>query len=323
MSFNTFVYIEIGGTGGRAFRPMYAQFLKEASSILEKPGLREAAEIFEDSADAWSEIVRADLRQKIRQCHQIEEKAFKILSKYGKMKGGIKVRKVECDDILKKLRSLSNPKAVEGMAKYGINPKNAYGVSIPNLRKMAKEIKRNHLLAQQLWASSVHEARILATMVDDPKMMTDKQIEGWVRGFYSWDICDQCCNNLFKKTKFAYQKAVAWSSGEEEFVKRAGFVLMACLAVSDKKTGGKQFERFLPIIKREVTDNRTYVKKAVNWALRQIGKRNLNRKAIETAKEIHKIDSRSAKWIASDAIRELTSEAVQERLQGKKVEAKK
>ncbi len=211
------------------------------------------------------------------------------------------------------------------MAKYGINPKNAYGVSIPNLRKMAKKIKRDHLLSQQLWASSVHEARILATMIDNPKMVTDKQIERWVRGFYSWDICDQCCNNLFKKTKFAYQKAVAWSSREEEFVKRAGFVLMACLAVSDKKTDGKQFERFLFIIKREAIDNRTYVKKAVNWALRQIGKRNLNlnRKAIETTKEIRKMDSRSAKWIASDAIRELTSEAIQKRLQGKKSGGKK
>ena len=227
-----------------------------------------------------------------------------------------KVGKAEYDDILKKLKSLAKPESVEGMAKYGITAKSAYGVSIPNLRKIAKEIGVNHDLAQQLWASDIRETRILASMVDDPKMVTEKQMERWVKDFDYWEICDQCCMNLFEKTKLAYQKCVEWSSREEEFVKRAGFVLMARLAVSDKKADDKQFERFLPLIKREATDNRNFVKKAVNWALRQIGKRNLtlNGKAIETAKEIQKMDSRSAKWIASDAIRELTSERVQERL---------
>jgi 3-methyladenine DNA glycosylase AlkD len=230
-----------------------------------------------------------------------------------------KVEKIQYDNILKKLKSLSNPRAVEGMAKYGITPDRVCGVSIPNLRKMAKEIGKNHDLAQQLWASGIHEALILASMIDDPTMVTGEQMESWAVDFDSWDICDQCCSNLFDKTEFAYQKAVEWSSREGEFVKRAGFVLMACLAVHDKKAEDKQFERFLSIVKREATDNRNYVKKAVNWALRQIGKRNLNlnRKAIETAKEIQKIHSRSAKWIASDAIRELKSKAVQERLVGK------
>jgi 3-methyladenine DNA glycosylase AlkD len=228
-----------------------------------------------------------------------------------------KVGDVEYDNILKKLKTLSNSKAVEGMAKYGITAKSTYGVSIPNLRKIAKETGVNHDLAQQLWASDIRETRILASMVDDLKMVTEEQMERWVKDFDYWEICDQCCMNLFEKARFAYQKCVEWSSREEEFVKRAGFVLMARLAVSDKKAKDRQFENFLPIIKREATDNRNFVKKAVNWALRQIGKRNLtlNRKAIETAREIQKTDSRSAKWIASDAIRELTSEAVQKRLQ--------
>jgi len=224
--------------------------------------------------------------------------------------------KVQCDHILEKLKALSNPKAVEGMARYGINPENTYGVSIPNLRKMAKEIGVDHDLAQQLWSSAVHEARILAGMIDDPKMATEEQIERWVRDFDSWDTCDQCCMNLFEKTELACQKAVEWSANDREFVKRAGFVLMACLAVSDKKADDILFESFLPIIKRDASDNRNYVKKAVNWALRQIGKRNahLNRKAIETAREIQQIDSRCAKWIASHALRELTGKAVKERL---------
>ena len=224
------------------------------------------------------------------------------------------------NDILNKLKALSNPKAVEGMARYGINPENTYGVSIPNLRKIAGETGKNHALAQELWASGIHEARILASMIDDPKMATEEQLESWVKDVNSWDVCDQCCMNLFKKTGLAYSKADEWSESDEEFVKRAGFVLMACLAVSDKKADDRQFEIFLPIIKREASDNRNYVKKAVNWALRQIGKRNanLNKKAIETSKEIQKMDSRSAKWIASDAIRELASESVRIRLQGQK-----
>ena len=148
---------------------------------------------------------------------------------------------LEYDDIIEKLKSFSNPKAVGNMARYGIMPENAYGVSIPNLRKIAKEIGKNHGLAQQLWASNIRETRILASMIDDPRMVTEKQMEKWVRDFDYWEVCDQCCANLFQKTKFAYQKAVEWSSNEEEFVKRAGFVLMARLAVSDKKADDEQF----------------------------------------------------------------------------------
>ena len=223
---------------------------------------------------------------------------------------------MEYNDIIEKLKSLADPEAVKGMARFGINPENTYGVSIPNLRKIAKEIGRNHALAQRLWASGIHEARIVASMSDQPKMVTDVQMEDWVKDFDSWDVCDQCCTNLFEKTEFAYQKAAEWSKREEEFVKRAGFTLMATLAVHDKKAADEDFLKFLPIIKRESTDDRNFVKKAVNWALRQIGKRNLNlnKMAIKTAEEIQQIDSKSARWIASDAIRELTGEAVQQKL---------
>jgi len=227
---------------------------------------------------------------------------------------------MKAKDILKKLKSHANPKNIKGMARFGINPKNTYGVSIPILRKMAKEIGKNHSLAQQLWGSGIHEAKILASMIDDPKMVTEKQMEQWVKDFDSWDVCDQVIGNLFDKTEFAFQKAIEWSKREKEFVKRAGLAIMAWSAFHNKEAEDKDFLKFLPLIKKASTDERNFVKKAVNWALRQIGKRNLalNKKAIETAKEIQKIDSKSAKWIAKDALRELTGEAVQKRLRGKK-----
>jgi 3-methyladenine DNA glycosylase AlkD len=222
--------------------------------------------------------------------------------------------------ILKHLKSLHNPEAVAGMARFGINPKNTYGISIPHLRKMAKEIGINHPLAQQLWSSGVHEARILASLIDDPRKVTEDQMEKWVKDFDSWDVCDQCCYKLFDKTKFAYKKALEWSKRDEEFVKRAGFTLIATLSVHDKGRNNKEFLKFLPIIKRESTDSRNYVKKSVNWALRQIGKRtlDLNGKAIKTAEEIQKIDSKPTKWIAADALRELTSEKIQKKLHSNK-----
>jgi 3-methyladenine DNA glycosylase AlkD len=224
--------------------------------------------------------------------------------------------KPQYNEILQKLKALSNLKTVEGMARFGINPNNAYGVSIPTLRKIAKEVGTDHTLARQLWQSGIHEARILASMIDDPEQVKEEQIENWVNDFDSWDICDQCCSNLFWKTNFAYQKAVEWSRRNKEFIKRAGFVLMAELVIHDKKAKDTEFMKFLPMIKREATDNRNFVKKAVNWALRQIGKRNktLNKAAIQTAQQIQDMDSKTAKWIASDTLRELTSQAIQRRL---------
>lgn len=202
------------------------------------------------------------------------------------------------------------------MARFGINPRNTYGVSIPVLRGMANEVGKDHSLALELWESGIHEARILASMIDLPDKVTNNQMQKWVKDFDSWDVCDQCCSNLFDKTKLAYQKASEWSSRREEFVKRAGFVLMAALAVHDQEAPNAKFLKFLKTVKREAADERNFVRKAVNWSLRQIGKRNLelNRAAIITAKMIQKMDSKSARWIASDALRELTSATVDKRL---------
>ncbi|MFH1473927.1 MAG: DNA alkylation repair protein [Candidatus Aenigmatarchaeota archaeon] len=218
--------------------------------------------------------------------------------------------------ILKKLKSQANPKNVEGMARFGINPKNTLGISVYVIRAMAKEIGKDHSMAKKLWKSKIHEARMLAGFIAEPEKTDEKLMERWVKDFDSWDICDQVCSNLFDKTPLAYKKAFEWSKRKEEFVKRAGFVLMAALSVHDKKADDKKFEKFLPVIKGESKDERNFVKKAANWALRQIGKRNkkLNRKAVKTAKEIKKIDSKAARWIAADALRELTSDAVQKRL---------
>lgn len=227
--------------------------------------------------------------------------------------------KIQPEDVLKKLKSLGDPKAVAGMARFGINPENTYGVSLPALRRMAKEIGRNHVLAQRLWASGIHDARLLAGLVDDPAAVTGAQMEAWAKDFDSWDIVDGSCSNLFEKTPFAYEKAVAWASRQEEYVKRAGFVLMARLAVGRKKADDRTLETFLPYIERETADARNFVKKAVNWALRQIGKHSpaLNRKAIAAARRIAQKDSASARWIAADALRELTGPAVQQRLKAR------
>lgn len=215
------------------------------------------------------------------------------------------------NEILKKLKSLGNPSDVAGMARFGINPKNTCGVKIPVLRQMAKKIGKDHLLALKLWDSGIHEARILAGMVDEPELVNEKQAETWVKDFDSWDVCDQVCMNLFEDTTFGYKKAVEWSKRKEEFVKRAGFVMMARLAVSDKDSDDRKFIEFFPLIKKHTADDRNFVKKAVNWALRQIGKRNenLRNEAIKLAVEIMKVDSKTAKWIATDALRELKGKA--------------
>jgi len=220
------------------------------------------------------------------------------------------------DEAIDRLNAHSDASAVEGMARFGINPTNTLGVSIPVIRRIAKEAGSDHTLAQRLWISRIHEARILAAMIDDPRKVTKTQMERWAKDFDSWDVCDQCCSNLFDKTTHAFQMARKWSSRNEEFVKRAAFALMAALAVHDKNSTNAQFQSFLPIIERESTDERNFVRKATNWALRQIGKRNvqLNHLALKTARQIQKKDSKAARWIASDAIRELTSASVQKKL---------
>jgi 3-methyladenine DNA glycosylase AlkD len=225
----------------------------------------------------------------------------------------------QVQEIIERLKSQADPDNVAGMARFGISPENTLGISIPALRAMAREIGRDHRLACELWATGIHEARILAAFIDDPKQVGEAQMEAWAGDFDSWDVCDQVCMNLFDRTPFADRKAVEWSSREEEFVKRAAFALMASLAVHDKKSGDERFEAFFPLIEHAAVDDRKTVRKAVNWALRQIGKRNprLNRRAIEVAERIAQLDSKSARWIAADALKELTSPAVQEKVSTK------
>lgn len=222
---------------------------------------------------------------------------------------------IHYSEILENLESLADPKAVEGMAKYGITPEKAFGVSIPHLRGIARAIGKNHELAGWLWLNGARETRILASMIDDPEQVTEEQMERWAGEFDYWEICDQCVMNLFERTRFAYAKAAEWCRRDAESYRRAGFVLMARLAVRDKSAPDSRFEAFLPLISSGATDERNLVKKAVSWALRQIGKRNarLNEQAIETAERLRQTDSKSARWIGNDAIRELTSERVQTR----------
>lgn len=211
------------------------------------------------------------------------------------------------DEIVKALRSEANPKNVEGMARFGINTKNTLGISMVFIRKLGRKIGKNHSLATKLWNSKIHEARILAALIDEPAKVTKEQMDRWSSQFDSWDICDQVCSNLFDKTPFAYAKAKEWTKSNREFQKRAGFVLMAALSVHDKKADDVKFLSFFPLIKKHATDERNFVRKAVNWALRQIGKRNqfLRKHCIALSEEIMAFDSKAARWIAADALREL------------------
>jgi 3-methyladenine DNA glycosylase AlkD len=221
-----------------------------------------------------------------------------------------------CDGVLGRLRSLGDPNAAEKAARFGVRVARIWGVCAPDLRRLAREIGRGHGLAADLWRTGVHDARLLATLIDEPARVTVRQMERWVRDFDSWAVCDAACGGLFDKTPHAWAKAAEWTQRDGEYVKRAGFVLMAALAVHEKKAPDARFERFLPLMVQHATDERNFVSKAVNWALRQIGKRNrrLNSLAIETAERIRRIDSLAARWIASDALRELTNGRVQARL---------
>ena len=209
--------------------------------------------------------------------------------------------------VLEQLKEKADAAYLKGMARFGIDSSQALGVKLPEIRKLAKVIKKDHELALALWDTQIHEARLLASMIADPKQVTFELMDSWTSDFYSWDICDQVCGNLFDRTPFAIDKAVEYSSHEQEFVKRAGFVLMAEYAVHNKTAPDEIFIDLFPIMEREAWDNRNFVKKAINWALRQIGKRNniLKVKAINTAHNIYGQPSKSAKWIAKNALNEL------------------
>ena len=220
------------------------------------------------------------------------------------------------DEILDKLNAHADPAQLPGMARYGMSTENRLGVKIPVLRALAKQVGRQHALALDLWASGIAEARILAAMIADPAQLTGEQMDAWVADFDSWDVCDQVCMNLFDKSPLALEKVHAWAGREEEFVRRAAFALIACIAWHDRNAEDQLFIDLLPVITQGATDERNYVKKAVSWALRHIGKRNraLNRAAVAAAKQLQACSSRAARWVASDALRELTGKAVQSRL---------
>jgi 3-methyladenine DNA glycosylase AlkD len=214
------------------------------------------------------------------------------------------------------LEVMGDPSRVEGMARYGIRTDHAVGVTVTELRRLARGLRPDHELAAALWATRVHEARILASLVDDPALVTQAQMDAWVGGFDSWDVCDAVCGNLFDRTPFALDKAIEWSRREPEFERRAGFALMAWAAVHRKELPDRAFATFLPRIREASMDDRTYVRKAVSWALRQIGKRSreLNSKAILAAEQIGRIDAGSSRWVARDTLRELRGDALQARL---------
>ena len=212
-------------------------------------------------------------------------------------------------EIIQALTDRSSPVYLEGMKRFGIDSSKALGVPMPEIRKLVRSVKKNHALALELWETGIHEARILASLIDDPKLVTPQQMDAWVKDFHSWDLCDQVCGNLFDRTIFAMEKALLYSSHTEEFIKRAGFVLMAEFAVHDKKADNEAFIALLPVIEREAWDDRNFVKKAVNWALRQIGKRNpeLKKAAIASANRILLQNTKAARWIAADALKELST----------------
>lgn len=219
------------------------------------------------------------------------------------------------EEILKRLRDGAQPDARTALERFGITARQAYGWSMPALRELARETGRDHTLAQQLWATGILDARILAALVDEPERVTPRQMERWARDFDSWAVCDACCLHLFDRTPYAHVKVRAWSGRKEEFVKRAAFALIAALAVHEKDGTDEAFRAFLALCEREAGDARNYVKKAVNWALRQVGKRNaaLRAAAVASAERIAAQDSPSARWIASDALRELKSTAAGKR----------
>lgn len=219
-------------------------------------------------------------------------------------------------EIIGEFKSLRNERNIEGMKRYGINVDYAFGISAPVLTGISKKYKYNHKLALELWDSGYHDARLLASLIDNPGEVTEKQLNKWVKDFDSWDVCDCCCNRLFRKVSFIEEFIPIWCKDKREFVKRAGFSMIAQLAVHKKSEPDPEFENYFDLIIEGSTDERNFVKKAVNWALRQIGKRNfrLNAEAINVSGKLIELNSKSARWIARDAIRELTNEKTISRL---------
>ena len=210
--------------------------------------------------------------------------------------------------ILDEMRSLGNPNASQEMARFGIRATNVIGLSVPQLRSIAHRVGRDQAMAEQLWATGIHDARILASLVGDPRKITRTTIDRWTGDFASWDICDACCCNLFDRTSYRWQKIRKWAKNDGEFVRRAAFATLAGLAVHDKAAEDRMFLDALPLIEEYAFDDRNFVRKGVNWALRNIGKRNasLRPPAIACAQRIRAQGTKAARWIAADALRELS-----------------
>jgi 3-methyladenine DNA glycosylase AlkD len=236
-----------------------------------------------------------------------------------KNRGGVRAAEWSVERVVGELRRLGTKHNVDGMARFGIRAAKVFGVSKPKLDELAKKIGKNHALGLALWATGIQDAKILAGLICEPGKVTSAQMERWVRDFDNWDSCDGTCCHLFVFAKDAWPKAFAWTKRKDEFQKRGGFALAAYLAYRDKSAGDAKFLNILKVIERESDDERNFVRKAVNWALRNIGKRNLrlNRAAISAARRLRKKESRTARWIAADALRELEGEAVQARVRGK------
>ncbi len=226
-------------------------------------------------------------------------------------------------EIIKELEALSDPAKIADLERYAIKTPKWFGIRVPELKAFSREVKKlvddRHATALELWKSGIYDVRAVAFMIDDPKKVTPEQMDAWAKDFDNWATVDGACSYLFCRTPYAYEKAVEWAKRKPEFEKRAAFALMAFLAVHDKKAQDDKIAAFLPLIEKHSDDNRNFVKKAVNWALRQIGKRSLelNKLAVETAVRIKEQGTPSARWIASDALRELENAAVRERLKRK------
>ncbi len=213
--------------------------------------------------------------------------------------------------VLREMRTMRDPKAGERMAYFGIRATNVIGLSVPQIRALARRVGRNQPLAEELWATAIHDARILSSLVGDPHIITRSTMDRWARDFDSWDVCDACCCNLFDRTPYAWQKLPKWAASKHEFVRRAAFSTLAGLATHDKAAPDQLFLDAFPLIEKYAFDDRNFVRKAVNWALRGIGKRNaaLLPPAIECARRVRDQNTRAARWIAADALRELSKRA--------------
>lgn len=202
------------------------------------------------------------------------------------------------------------------MARYGIVARKAFGVSMGTMQTLQKRIGTDHDLAVELWQSGWHEARLLAAMVGDPARVTRREMNAWAADFESWADCDTVCFKLWDRTPLAWEKARQWAVSPRELVKRAGFALMACLALHDKTAPDRPFLAFLPLIEKGARDERNFVKKGVSWALRSIGRRNrtLNTAALAVARRLSRSEDAAARWVGRDAARELAGPVVRSQL---------